>query len=219
MSFYCIVYQVSHKWSYPSTDSYIRVFTVLATRCHTKGPTNLQSLIYGVLVYCLPGVTQKVLPIYSFLYTGFQCIVLKVSHKRSYQSTGSYIRVFSVLSTRSHTKGPTNLQVLIYGSFTALCSRCDTKGPANLQILIYGFLMYCLPGVTQKVLPSYMFLYTGFLCIVYQVSHKRSYQSTGSYVWVFAYCLSGVTQKVLQIYRFLYMYFQCISYQVSHKRS
>ena len=74
--------------------SYIRVFSVLSTRCHTKGPTNLQVLIYGFLVYSLPGVTQKVLPIYRFLYT-----------------------VFSVLSTRCHTKGPTNLQVLIYGIF------------------------------------------------------------------------------------------------------
>ena len=44
------------------------------------------------LVYCLPGVTQKVLPIYRFLYMGF-----------------------SVLSTRCHRKGPTNLQVLIDG--------------------------------------------------------------------------------------------------------
>ena len=61
--FYCIVYQVSHKRSYQSTGSYIRVFTVLSTRCHTKGPTNLQVLIYGFLVYCLSGVTQKVLPI------------------------------------------------------------------------------------------------------------------------------------------------------------
>ena len=51
--------------------SYIRVFSVLSTRCHTKGPTNLQVLIYGFLVYSLPGVTQKVLPIYRFLYTGF----------------------------------------------------------------------------------------------------------------------------------------------------
>ena len=131
-----------------------------------------------------------------------------MSHKRSYQSTCSYIRVFSVLSTRCHTKGPTNLQVLIYGTFTALCSRCDTKGPANLQVLIYGFLVYCLPGVTQKVLPIYMFLYTGFLCIVYQVSHKRSYQSTDSYVCVFSILsirchTKGPTNQQVLTYRFL----------------
>ena len=112
--------------------------------------------------------------------------MLKVSHKRSYQSTGSYIRAFSVLSTSCHTKGPTNLQFLIYGFFTVLCSRCHTKGPTNLQVLIYGFLVYCLPGVTQKVLPIYMFLYTGSWCIVCQVSHKRSYQSRGSYIRVFS---------------------------------
>ena len=60
----------------------------------------------------MPGVL-----IYWFLYMGFYCIVYQVSNKRSYQSTGSYIRVFSVLSARCHTKGPTNLQVLIYGIF------------------------------------------------------------------------------------------------------
>ena len=217
--FYHIVFQVSHKKSYQSTGSYIRVFSVLSTRCHTKCPTNLQVLIYGFLMYCLPGVTQKVLPIYRFLYPGFQCIVLQVSHKRSYQSTGSYIWVFSVLPTRCHTKGPT-----------------------NQQVLIYGFLLYCVPGVTQKILPIYRFLYTGFQCIVYQVSHKSSYQSTGSYIRVFSvlstrchskgptnlqvpiyrfllYCLQGVTQNVLPIYSFLYTCFYCIVYQVSQKRS
>ena len=137
--FYHIVFQVSLKKSYQSTGSYIRVFSVLSTRCHTKCPNNLQVLIYGFLMYCLPGVTQKVLPIYRFLYTGFWCIVFQVSHKRSYQSTGSYIWVFSVLPTRCHTKGPT-----------------------NLQVLIYGFLLYCVPGVTQKVLPIYRFFYMTF---------------------------------------------------------
>ena len=44
--------------------------SVLSTRYHTKGPTNLQVLIYV-----------------------FECIVLQVSHKRSYQSTGSYLCV------------------------------------------------------------------------------------------------------------------------------
>ena len=115
------------------------VFNVLSARFHTKGPTNLQVLIYEFLLYCLPGVTQMVLPIYRFLYTGFYCIGNQVSHKRSYKSTGSYIRGFSVLLTRCHTKGPT-----------------------NLQLLIYGFLVYCVKGVTQKVLPIYRFLYMGF---------------------------------------------------------
>ena len=202
MGFYCIVFQVSHKRYYQSTGSYMRVFSVLSTRCHTKGPTNLQVHIYAFLLYCLPGVTQKVLPIYRFLYMGFQRIVYQVSHKRSYQSTGSYIWVFTVI-----------------------CTRCHTKGLTNLQVLIYGFLVYCLPGVTQKVLQIYRFLYMGFQCIVYQVSHKRSYQSPGSYIWVFRvlstrcytkgatnlqvliyglilYCLTGVTEKVLPIYRF-----------------
>ena len=264
MGFYCIVYQVSQKRSYESTSSYIWVFTVLSTRCHTKGPTNLQVLIYGFLMFCLPGVTQKVLKIYRFLYTGFQCIVYQVSHKRSYQSTGSQIWVFCVLSTGCHTKGPTNLQVLIYGFqciayqvshkmsqksagsyirvFSVMSTMCHKKGPTNLHFLIYGFLLYCLPGVTKKVLRINKFLYMGFYCIVYQVSHKGSYQSTGTYIWVFnvlstrchtkgpknlqvliygflVYCLAGVTQKVLPIYRFLYMGFLCIVYWVSHKRS
>ena len=115
MDFYSILYQVLHKKSYQSTGSFIRVFSVLSTRCHTKGPPNLQVLIYGTLVYCQPCVTQNVLPIYRFLYMGFYCIVYQVSRKRSYQSTGSYIYVFNILSTRCHTKGPTNLQVLING--------------------------------------------------------------------------------------------------------
>ena len=204
MGFQCIVFQVSHKRSYQSTGSYIWVFTVLSTTCHTKGPTNLQVLIYGILVYCLPGVTQKVLAIYRFLYMGFQCIVYKVLHKKSYKSTGSYIQVNNVLSTR-----------------------CHTKGPPNLQVLICGFLVYWLPGVTQMVPAINRFLHTGFQCNVFKVSHKRYYQSTGSYIRVFSvlstrchtkgttnlkvliygflvYCLPGVTQKVLPIYRFLY---------------
>ena len=160
--FQCIVYQVSHKRSYQSTGSYIWVFSVLSTRCQTKGPTNLQVLIYGFLMYCLPGVTQKVLPIYRFIYMGFYCIVYQMSHKRSYLSTGSYIRDFSLLSTR-----------------------CHTKSPSYLQVLLYGVLVYCLPVVTQKFLPIYRFLYMGFQCIVYHVSHKTSYQSTSSYILVF----------------------------------
>ena len=159
------------------------VFSVLPTRCHTKSPTNLQVVIYGFLLYSLPGVTQKVLPIYRFLYKGFWCIVYQVSHKRSYQSTGSYRRDFSVLPTWCHTKGPTNLQVLIYWFlvyclpvshkrsyqstgcyirvFSVLSTRCDTKSPTNLQVLISGFSVYCLPGVTQRVLPIYRLIYTG----------------------------------------------------------
>ena len=195
---------MSHKSSYQSTGSYIRVFSVFSTRCHSKGPTNLQVLIYRFLLYCLPGVTQNVLPINRFLYTCFYCIVYQVSQKKSYQSTGSYIQVLSVLSTRCHTKGPT-----------------------NLQVLIYGYLLYCLPGVTQKDLPIYRFIYRGFYCIVYKVSYKRSYQSPSSSRRVFSvlstrchtkgptnlqvliygfllYCLRGVTQEFLPIYRFLY---------------
>ena len=117
-----------------------------STRCHTKGATNLQVLIYGFLLYGLQGDTQKVLPIYRFLYAVFQCIVYQVSHKRSYQSRGSYIQIFRVLSTSFHTKGPT-----------------------NLQVLIYRFLLYCVPGGTQKVLPIYRFQYMGFQFIAYQV--------------------------------------------------
>ena len=139
MGFYCIVYQASHKMSYQSTGSYTRAFTVLSTRCHKKGPTDLQVLMYRFSVYSLPGVKQKVLPIYRFLYMGFYCIVYQVSHKTSYQSTGSYIGVFTVLSTRCHTTGPT-----------------------NVQVYIDGFLVYCLPGVTQKVLRIYRSLYMGF---------------------------------------------------------
>ena len=146
MGFQCFVYRVSHKWSYQSTGCYMCIFSVLPTRCHTKGPTNLQAVIYRLLVYCLLGVTEKVLSIYRLLYTGFQCIVYQVSHKRCHQSTGSYIPVFSVLSTGCHTKGPT-----------------------NLQVLVYGFLLYCLPRVKQKVLPIYSVQYMGFQFIAYQV--------------------------------------------------
>ena len=150
-----------HKRSYQSTGSYIRVFSVLSTRClpkgdtiyrflytvfnvlptrcHKKNHTNLQVLIYGFLVYCLPGNTQKVLPIYMFLYMGFYCIVYQVSYKMSYQFIGSYTHAFTVLSTR-----------------------CHTKGPNNLQVLIQGLLLYCLQGVIQEVLPIYRFLYMGF---------------------------------------------------------
>ena len=189
--FQCITYQVSHRRFYQSTGSYIRVLSVLSTRCHTKGPTNLQVLISGFLVYWLPGVTQKIIPIYMLIYTGYQCIVYEVLHKMSYQSTGSHIQVFSVLSDRCHTKGSTNLQVLIYGFqcityqvshkrsyqstgsyiwvFTLFSTRCSTKSPTNLQVLIYGTLVYSLPGVTQKVLPIYRFLYTCFQSIVFQV--------------------------------------------------
>ena len=113
MGFYCIVYKVSHKRSYQSTGSYIWVFTALSTRCHTKGPTNLQVLIYGFLVYCLPGVTQKVLPINRFL------------------------RDFSVMCSTCHTKGPTNLEVLTYGVSSVMCLRCHTKGPTNLPVFKY----------------------------------------------------------------------------------
>ena len=219
MGFYCIVYQVSHKMSYQFIGSYTRAFTVLSTRCHTKGPTNLQGLIQMLLLYCLQGVIQEVLPIYRFLYMCFYCIVYQVSQKRSYQSTGSYIQVFSVLSTRCHTKCPT-----------------------NLLVFIHVLLLYCLPGVTNKVLPIYRFLCTGFLCIVYQVSNKRSQQSTGFYIWVFTalstrchtklptnlqvliqgfllYCLQGVIQQVLPIYRLINTGVQCMVYQVLHKRS
>ena len=196
MGFQCFVYWVSHKRSYQSTGSYICIFSVLPTRCHTKGPTNLLAFIYRLLVYCLPGVTQKVLPIYRFLYMGFQCFVYWVSHKRSYQSTGSYICIFSVLPTRCHRKGPT-----------------------NLQAFIYRLLVYCLPGVTEKVLPIYRFLYTGFQCIVYQVSHKRSHQSTGSYIRVFTVWSTRWHTKGPKNLQVLIQGFQCIVYHVSQKRS
>ena len=232
---------MSHKRSYQSTSSYIRVFSVLHTRCHTKGPTNPQVHKSDFLVYCVPGVTQKVLPIYRFLYMGFYCIVYQVLHKRSYQSTGSYIWVFIILSTRCHTKGPTNLQVLIYGFlvyclpgvtqkvlpiyrflytvFSVLPTRCHTKGPTNLQVLIYGFLVYCLPGVTQKVLPICRFLYTVFNVLAIWC-HTKGPTNLQVLIYEFLlYFLPGVTQKVLPFYRFLYKGFKCIVYQVSHKRS
>ena len=98
--------------SYQFTASYLWVFTVLSTRCHKNGPTHLQVLIYGVLLYWQLGVTQKVLKIYRLLYMGF-----------------------SVLLTRCHTKGPTNLQVLIYG-FLVYC----VKGVTQKVLPIYMFL-------------------------------------------------------------------------------
>ena len=190
--------------SYQSTGSYRWVFIVLATRCHTKGPTNLQFLINGFLMYCLPGVTQKVILIYRFLYTGFHCIVFQVSHKRSYESTGSYIQVFSLLSPKCHTKGPTNIQVLIYDFFTVLSTRCYTKGATNLQFVIYRFLVYCLPGVTQKVLPISRYLYTVFSVLPTRC-HTKGPTNLQVLIYLFLpYCIPGVTQKVLPIYSFLY---------------
>ena len=263
MGFQCIVCQVSHKRSYQSTGSYISVFSVMCSRCHTKGPSNLQVLIYGFLLYCLPGVTQKVLPIYRFLYMFFYYIVHHPSHKMSHQSTGSKTRAFTVQSTRCHQKGPTNQQVLIYGFllyclpgvrqkvlpiycflytgfqcivycvshkrsfqstgtyiwvFSVLPTRCHTKGTKNLQVLIYGFLVYCLKGFTQKVLPIYKFLNTGFYYIAYQVLQNRSYYSTGSYIWVFSVLSTRCHTKGPTNLQLLIYSFQCITYQVSHKR-
>ena len=143
--------------SYQSTGSFIRVFSVLSTSCHTKGPTYLQVLIDGFLLYCL----------------------YQVSHKRSYQSTGSYIRDFSFRNTsRRFGMYLNHNSQSLFGecrsmpgvlaswflsmAFSVLSARCHTKGPTNLQVLIYGFLLYCFPGVTQKVLPIYRFLYMGF---------------------------------------------------------
>ena len=147
---------MSHKRSYQSIGSYIR----------------------------LSGVTQKVLPIYRFLYTSFYCIVYQVSHKTPYQSTGSYIRVLSVLSTRCHTKGPT-----------------------NLQVLISGFEVYCLPGVTQKVIPIYRLIYTVFSVLSTWRYTKGNTNLQVLIYGILVYCLPGVTQKVLAIYRILYMGF------------
>ena len=47
---------MSNKRSYQSTVSYIWVFTVLPTRCHTKGSTNLQAFID---LYFLLGIHQE----------------------------------------------------------------------------------------------------------------------------------------------------------------
>ena len=184
---------------------------------------------------------------------GFYCIAYQVSHKRSYQSTCSYIRDVSIRNTSRRFKMFLNhsrqllfeecrsmLVILIYWflymGFSVLSTRCHTKSPTNLLVLIFGFQ-----------------------CFVFQVSRKRSFQSTGSYIWLLVYCLPGVTQKVLPIQRFLYMGFffqeyikniwdvrqpqqpitiwrvqkyaghlnllvliygfQCIVYQLSHKRS
>ena len=108
-------------------------FSVLSTRCHTKGPTNLQVLIYL-----------------------FQCIVFQVSHKRSYQSTGSYIWNFSFRNTSrifgmfvNHNSQSlfgewrSMPRILIYWflymGFSVLSTQCHTKGLTNLQVLIYGF--------------------------------------------------------------------------------
>ena len=122
---------MSHKRSYQSTGSYI-----------------------GVLVYCLRGVTQKVLPIYRFLYIGFFCIAYHVSHKRFYQSTASYIGDFSFINTlrrfgmylnhnsqslfREYRSMPGVLNYwFLYIHFSVLSTRCHTKGPTNLQVIIY----------------------------------------------------------------------------------
>ena len=219
---------MSHKRSYQPSGSYIQGFSVLSSRYHTKGPTNLQVLVYGFLVHCVKGVTQKVLPIYRFLYTGFQCIVFQVSHKRSYQSRGSYIWVFSVLSIRCHTKGLTNLKVLIY-VFQCIVYHVSNKRSYQSTGSYIRVLVYCLRGVTEKVLPIYRFLYIGFFCIAYQVSHKRFYQSTASYIRDFSFIntlrrfgmyLNHSSQSLFGEYRsmpgvlnywFLYIHFSVLS--------
>ena len=131
-------------------------------------------------MYCLPGVTQKVLLIYWFLYMGFYCIVYQASDKMSYQSTGSYTRAFTVLSTRCHKKGPT-----------------------NLQVLMYSFSVYSVPGPNKRSYQS-----TGFYIWVFTVLSTRCHtklpkKSTGSYIGVLQYCLQGVIEQVLPMYRFL----------------
>ena len=50
------------------------------------------------------------------------------------------------------------------------------------------------------------------------MSHKRSYQSTGSYLWVSVYCVPGIIQKVIAIYRFLLIFFSVLSAR-SHTKS
>ena len=135
-----------------------------------------------LLVYCLPGVTQKVLPIQRFLYTGF---FFQEYRKKNWDvpQPKQPITIWRVQKYAGHF----NL-LFLYMGFSLLSTRCHTKGPTNLQVLIYAFE-----------------------CIVFQVSHKRSYQSTGSYISLLVYCLPSVTQKGLPIYRFLYMAFSVLS--------
>ena len=140
--------------------------------CRTKGSTNVQVLIYGIF---LLGIHQEDLGCSStttanhyleiaevclnllVLIYGFLCIVYQVSHKRSYQSTGSYTWDFSFRNTSRREisdvpqpqqpitiwrvqkyAGRLNL-LFLYMGFRVLSTRCHTKGVTNLQVLIYGY--------------------------------------------------------------------------------
>ena len=107
-------------------------------------------------MYCLRGVTQKVLPIYRFLYIGFFCIAYQVSHKRFYQSTASYIRDFSFINTlRRFGMYLNHNSQSLFGEYRSM--------PGVLNYWFYIFiLVYCLPVVTQMVLPIYRILYIAF---------------------------------------------------------
>ena len=98
-------------------------FSVLSTRCNTKGPTNLQVLIYV-----------------------FECIVFQVSHKRSYQSTGSYISLL-VYCLPGVTQKGLPIYMFLYVAFSVLSTRCHTKGPTNLEVLIYWMFLL---GIHQE---------------------------------------------------------------------
>ena len=124
--------------------------------------------------------------------------------------------------------GHLNLLVLIYG-FQCIAYQVSHKKVLPIYRFLYtGFFfqeymkqIFDVPQPQQPItiwrVQKYarslnlLVLIYGFQCIVYHVSHKRSYQSTASYIWILVYCVPGVMQKVLPIYRLLHMAFSVLS--------
>ena len=157
MGFYCFAYQVSHK----GLKIYRFLYTGFLFQEYIKKIWDVPQPQQSITIWRVQKYAGR-LNLLVLMY-GFQCIVYQVSQKRPYQATGSYIWVL-VCCVPGVTRKVLPIYRFLYMGFNVLCSRCHTKGPTNLQVLIYGFQ-----------------------CIVYQVSHKRSQQFTGSYIRDFSF--------------------------------
>ena len=69
----------------------------------------------------------------------------------------------------------------------SLFGECRTMPGILIDWFLYiGFTVFST-RCHKKVLPIYRFLYMGFCWIPYQVSHKRFFQSTSSYIREFSF--------------------------------
>ena len=118
----------------------------------------------------------------------------------------------------------------------SLFGECRTMPGILIDWFLYiGFTVFST-RCHKKVLPIYRFLYMGFCCIPYQVSHKRFFQSTSSYIREFSFrntsrrfgmflnhnsqSLFGECRSMpcVFIYWFLYMGFSVLSTRFHRKR-